>query len=712
MTEIDYDQIIDKFKSNGANINEEIVQKALEFAVKYHSGQTRSSGEDYHHHPIAVAEIISEMRLDTDSIVTAILHDTVEDTELTLEEIEHHFSPTIARLVDGVTKLAKIKFKADNVRQAENFRKLLVAMSDDIRVLLVKLADRLHNMRTIEFLPKPEKQKRIALETMELYAPLAERIGMQQIKVELQDICFGILHPEVKDSILNRFKHIESDKEDYIDDIIIEIKKLVTTKISNASVTGRKKTPYSTWMKMKQKNVGIDQLSDIIAFRVIVDKIEDCYNVLGMIHSEYKMVPGNFQDFISTPKNNGYQSLHTVVIGPMMQKIEVQIRTQEMHDVAELGVAAHWRYKQKHEDPSDGKNYTWLRELLFIIEQNSAPEDMLKNTKMAMYYDQVFCFTPDGNLIALPKGATVVDFAYMVDSDIGNHCLGARINNKELKPNAELINGNQVEVILSETICVKPEWENFVATGKARAEIKKQLNAMQHEQYESLGKNIITEAFKANEISDVDAAMNIVCNYFKKNQEEVFYATGRGDISRTEILEQVLPKKTKLIDSTLQLLKFKKQKIKKVAAPIGGIVSGMALSYAKCCYPLPGDKITGVVHTGSGITIHTSDCTKLENYVNEPERTISLQWNFNVSDASFICRLNVTLINEPNSLAVFSTEVAKDGGNIINFTILNRGSEYYDMYFDIEVKSSYHINSIINSLKTKKIVQTIHRARS
>lgn len=363
---MDIQEVINNYKSYGVSIEEPVVKKAIEFAIKYHDSQKRAYGDPYYYHPLQVAKIIAQMRLDSDSIVAAILHDTTEDTDLTFENIEKHFSHNIAKLVDGVTKLNEIEFKAESTRQAENFCKLLLAMSSNIRALLIKLANRLHNMRTIDYISKPEKRKRIALETMEIYAPLAERIGIQQIKVELQDICFRVLHPEVRESIINRFNSIESDKGNYVNQIIQEIKKTIEDGGVKAEVYGRQKTAYSTWMKMKQKNVGIDQLHDIIAFRIIVKDIKDCYRVLGITHGAYKMVPHTFQDFINTPKGNGYQSLHTVVMEPLMQKIEVQIRTQEMHDIAELGVAAHWRYKQGHKYSTDGSKYTWIRELLSI----------------------------------------------------------------------------------------------------------------------------------------------------------------------------------------------------------------------------------------------------------------------------------------------------------------------------------------------------------
>ncbi len=711
---MDHQEVIDKYKSYGVKLDEEVVRKAINFAVKYHGTQQRASGEPYYYHPLQVAEIIAQMRLDSDSIVTAILHDTIEDTDLTIECIEKNFSKDIAKLVDGVTKLTKIEFKADNVRQVENFRKLLLAMSDDIRVLLIKLADRLHNMRTIDFISKPEKRERIAIETMEIYAPLAERIGVQQIKGELQDICFRVLHPEVRESILTRFESIESGKENFVDQIVQHIKNTLSTNGMEADVSGRRKTPYSTWMKMKQKDVGIDQLSDIVAFRVIVDSVEDCYRALGIIHGAYKMVPDNFQDFISIPKNNRYQSLHTVVIGPLMQKIEIQIRTKEMHEVAELGVAAHWRYKQGHIDQADGKKYAWIRELLSILDKEAAPDEFIQNTKLAMYYDQVFCFTPKGNLIALPNGATTVDFAYMVHSDIGNSCIGAKVNGRIVPLRTQLLNGDQVEIITSKNQTASQSWEKFVITGKARAEIRKVIRAQQYDQYVKLGHNIISKALKAASIDDESKAIDIAIKFFDKTKDDLFFAIGEGTITREEVITQVQPKKSKL-SSTLSLLKFGRKKTpdnkEDNSVPIKGLISGMVMHYAKCCHPLPGDKIAGVIHTGSGVTIHTSDCEMLNNFAGMPERIIDLTWDSNSSNIPFVCRVNLVLLNETAGLAVVSTEIARNGGNIINFKITSRNPDYFEMNFDIEVDSVAHIEKIINSLKTKKVVQHIQRAK-
>ncbi|MCP5378744.1 MAG: bifunctional (p)ppGpp synthetase/guanosine-3',5'-bis(diphosphate) 3'-pyrophosphohydrolase [Rickettsiaceae bacterium] len=679
--------------------------------------QQRESGAPYYSHPLEVAEIIAEMRLDTDSIVTAILHDTIEDTDLTLEEIEQNFGKDVAKLVDGVTKLTKIKFHEDNARQAENFRKLLIALSDDIRVLLIKLADRLHNMRTIDFISNQEKKKRIALETLELYAPLAERIGMQQIKTELQDICFGILNPDIRESIVLRFKTIEreSGQDKLIPQIIDELQKTLEGQGLKVEVSGRRKTPYSTWMKMKQKNISIDQLSDIIAFRILVDNVENCYRALGIIHTSYKMVPDTFQDFISTPKNNGYQSLHTVIIGPLLQKVEIQIRTYKMHDIAELGVAAHWRYKQGQDENVDTTQYVWIRELLSILEQNNDPETFLQNTKLAMYYDQVFCFTPKGELIALPKGATTVDFAYMVHSDIGNKCVGAKVNGKIVPLKTQLVNGDQVQIITSKHSTVSLSWEKFVVTGKAKGEIQKVIQKQLKGQHIKLGKTIISKVLKANKIEEENKAIEAACKFFSKTPDELFLAVGEGTITREEVVKLVIPKKSRL-SSTLSLLKFAKKSSFRSedenVIPIKGLIPGMAMHYAKCCHPLPGDKIVGIVHTGSGITIHTSDCEMLNNFASMPEKILDLTWDNNKSNIPFISRIKVLLLNEPESLATLAGEIAKNGGNITNFKILSRNSNYFELIFDIEVKSLAHIEVIINALRIKEAIQYADRDKN
>lgn len=705
------EQLYEVIKANGQNVDLEIISKAIEVAEHYHGDQTRASGEPYVSHPIAVAQIIAEMNLDTASIITALLHDTVEDTDLTLDQIEEMFGKDIASLVYGVTKLTRLAFKSDQIKQAENFRKLLLAMSEDIRVLLVKLADRLHNMRTLDYFSSPSKKQRIALETMEIYAPLAERIGMHQCKTELQDIAFKVLYPNVRESILNRLNEIASGGHELIERIINEISSHMKDADIEAKVSGRQKTPYSIWMKMNQKNVGFDQLSDIIAFRVVVKEPSECYNALGVIHSKYKMVPDSFQDFISTPKSNGYQSIHTVVIGPMQQRIEIQIRTEEMHEIAELGVAAHWRYKQQYSAP-DGKQFRWIRELLHILDQTKDPEEFISNTKLEMYYDQVFCFTPKGKLIALPKGATPVDFAYNVHSEVGFHCAGAKINSQIVPLRTELKNGDQVEIITNKTQTPNAAWEDFVVTGRARSEIKKFIRQQSIEQYSSLGKDMLDKALKAANITPIEQDFENALNKFQKNSlEELYCAIGEGNLGREEVVKLFKPATTSIADK-LSIFKFKKTLNKDNAVSIKGLIPGMAIHYAGCCHPIPGDNIIGVIHTGKGITIHSEGCEYLKHLNNNDFDPIPLSWDHENSGQAFVARMLCKIVNEPGGLAVLSVELAKEKCNITNFKILNRNPDFFEMIVDIEVSGLNHLNAVINSLRTKQEIVSIERYKS
>ncbi|MDD9878808.1 MAG: RelA/SpoT family protein, partial [Magnetovibrio sp.] len=439
-------ELVEKVRGYDPTASEDVLNRAYVFAMKAHGSQTRASGDPYFSHPLEVAGILTRYKLDADTIVTALLHDTIEDTDTALEDIETQFGPQVSRLVDGVTKLTRIEFQSDQAKQAENFRKFVLAMSEDIRVLLVKLADRLHNMRTLHFIKKPEKRRRIAMETMDIYAPLAERIGMQEMKQELEDLAFAELNPDARQSILKRLDFLRSRGEDLIGRVIDELSELMEANGVDAEISGREKTPYSIWKKMQKKDVGFEQLSDIMAFRVVVDTVEACYTALGAAHSAYPVVPSRFKDYLSTPKPNGYRSLHTSVFGPERHRIELQIRTREMHEVAEHGVAAHWNYKMGG-PASEGPQYRWLRELLEILEHAAGPEEFLEHTKLEMFQDQVFCFTPRGDLINLPHGATPVDFAYAVHSEVGDRCVGAKINGRMMPLRTQLRNGDQVELI-------------------------------------------------------------------------------------------------------------------------------------------------------------------------------------------------------------------------------------------------------------------------
>lgn len=695
------------------------LEKACDFSKEAHGVQKRASGDPYYYHPLEVAYILADIKMDQASIITALLHDTVEDTTVSLDDIDKMFGREIRTLVDGVTKLAKIEFQSEHTRQAENFRKLLVAMSEDIRVLLVKLADRLHNMRTLHYIKSPEKRRRIAHETMEIYSPLAERIGIQQFKNEMQDLAFAELHPEIRESIASRLEYLKNRGDILVDDILKEMQQTLADANLKTITTGRVKTPCSIWRKMERKNISFEQLSDIMAFRIITENVQDCYLALGAIHSKYKMIPESFKDFISTPKENGYQSLHTVIMGPCQKFMEVQIRTCDMHEIAELGVAAHWSYKQHRDYSTDGKQYKWVRELLYILEHSTDPEEFLENTKMEMYYDQVFCFTPKGELVALPRGATPVDFAYEVHSNIGNRCSGAKVNGRIVPLRTKLHNGDQVEIITSKTQTPSPSWEGFVVTGKAKSEVKRFVRARQREEHTKLGKILLEKALK--EVSKrklTDKLLEPVLNTTRrKTSNDVYASIGEGTLNIQEVLRTIFPDKKiekKRSMNPLFFFKFAKEKRKDTdPIPIKGLTPGMSVTLAECCHPIPGDAIVGVVSTGKGMTIHTGDCETINNFANTPERLVDIAWDTNTGEhGAFTGRLRVTLVHEAGSLAALANVVAKENGNISNLKITNRTPEFFEFCVDISVMGAKHLSNIITSLRTNPHIHTVERLKA
>ncbi|MDF3047318.1 MAG: guanosine polyphosphate pyrophosphohydrolase/synthetase [Candidatus Midichloriaceae bacterium] len=707
--------LLQKLQSITKKPNLELINYAIDFAAEAHKGQYRASGDPYILHPIAVAEIVLELKIDTSTIITALLHDTIEDTNVTSQIIAEGFGNEVSKLVDGVTKLAKIEYQPEHVKQAENFRKLLLAISEDIRVLLVKLADRLHNMRTIKHIRNQQKRIRIAYETMEIYSPLAERIGIHRFKNELQDIAFAELHPEIRKSILNRLEFLRKEGQSLVETIVKEISETVKDSGIEATVTGREKTSCSIWRKMEYKNVAFEQLADIIAFRVMVEKVEDCYKALGAIHVKYHMVPGGFKDFISTPKANGYQSLHTLVMGPEQRCIEIQIRTYEMHKVAELGVAAHWTYKQKVDSSTEGTQFRWIRELLEILDNASSAQEFLENTKLEMYYDQVFCFTPKGDLIALPKGATPVDFAFALHSNIGLSCIGARVNGRIVPLKSQLENGDQVEILRSKTPVPSPGWEKFVVTGKARAEIRKFIRSKQREEYYNLGKAVLTKTFQQSGHEFKEENLTQVLDQLKcDTTEELIVSVGEGVINRMDVVNALYPE-NKVSDkrslNPLSLLKFKTKKpemLQNQSIPIKGLIPGMAIHFAGCCHPLPGDRIVGIVNTGKGITIHTADCEMLENFTNTPEKWIDVTWE-GIGDEQQVGRIKVTVSNEFGSLAEVTRTIAQDLANITNIKVIGRSLDFFELLLDVEVKGVNQLTNLIISLRALDCVHSVDR---
>ena len=608
-------ELIEKVKSYDPNADEDALNKAFVYAMKMHGTQLRASGDPYFAHPVEVAGILTEFKLDCNSIIAGLLHDTIEDTDCTYDDIKEMFGEQVAKIVEGVTKLTKIKISSEKSSQAENFRKLVLAMSEDIRALLIKLADRLHNMRTLKFL-KPDKRQRIARETMDIYAPLAERIGMQEVKTELEELSFKELHGEAYESIKTRLEFLREKGESFVPMIISELEKdMKEVGLKDFIVMGREKSPFSIWKKMQQKNYTFEQLSDIMAFRIKVDGIGECYQALGAIHSKYHMIPRRFKDYISTPKPNGYKSLHTGVIGPQNNRIEIQIRTKDMDEVAEMGVAAHWIYKQGEFKGSKG--FRWLRELLEVLEDTQNPEEFFESTKLDMYSDQVFCFTPKGDLINLPANSSPVDFAYAVHSAVGNKCVGAKING-EIKPlRTVLRNGDQVEILTSKAQNPSPEWERFVVSGKAKASIRRYIRNNKKSQFIELGKHILPKAFKVdNRVFNEKDLLSVLAKFKLDSVDDVYANIGEGMLNANDVLREIYPEEkpkntiTKVVSSIRKSRSRRELRAKSSSKPlqIKGLIPGMAVHFAGCCHPIPGDRIVGIVTTGKGVAVHKIDC--------------------------------------------------------------------------------------------------------
>jgi GTP pyrophosphokinase len=709
-------ELVERVKAYDPSTDEDALNRAYVYAMQAHGAQTRASGDPYFSHPIEVAGILTDMRLDHATIITALLHDTVEDTDATLAEIRKLFGDDVARLVDGVTKLNRIELQSDRTKQAENLRKLVIAMSEDIRVLLVKLADRLHNMQTLNFIKSKDKRKRIAAETMDIYAPLAERIGIQEIRDALEDLAFKELNADAYATITSRLDFLTEEGGDIVEHIAKELTETCKQEGLDALITGRRKSPFSIWLKMQRKSMPIEQLSDIVAFRLIVPTVTDCYRALGIIHGAYPVIPGRFKDFISTSKPNGYRSLHTGVIGPKRQRVEIQIRTQEMHEVAELGVAAHWVYKQGEAGATEGKQYRWLRELLEILDHASGPEEFLEHTKLEMYQDLVFCFSPKGDLISLPRGACPVDFAYAVHSEIGDTCIGAKINGRLRPLTTELRNGDQVAIQTSKTSKPSPTWEQFVVTGKAKAAIRRFVRQQKREQFFNLGKAIFQKTLRQEGVRFSEKLVTRALEPMGyEHVEDLLAAVGEGVVTGKEVLRAAMPdREPKQIDAdnVVPLNRERKKKNAKGSTiPLKGLIPGMAVHYARCCHPLPGERIVGIVTTGKGVTVHTIDCETLEGFQSMPERWLDVAWDMEEAGQTHIGRLGVILLNEPGSLGGLSTIIGKNSGNIVNLKVTNRSVDFFEMQVDVEVGNVRHLTNIIAALRATPLITSVERAR-
>ena len=706
-------ELVERVKSYDPTADEEALNRAYVFAMKMHTAQKRESGDPYISHPVEVAGILTDYRLDAATIITALLHDTVEDTPASYADIKLLFGEDVANLVEGVTKLSKVQIQSEASKQAENFRKLVLAMSQDIRVLLIKLADRLHNMRTLHFCKSPEKRKRIATETMEIYVPLAERIGMEQMKNELEDLAFQTIHPEAYESIKTRLDFLREQGKDNIKKIITALKADLKENGIKGDVSGREKRPYSIWRKMQKQNIPFEQICDIMAFRIIVSTLEDCYKVLGVIHTKYPMIPGRYKDYISTPKPNGYSSIHTGVLGPTKHRIEIQIRTKEMHEVAELGLAAHWQYKQGVH--RDGKQYRWLRDLLDLLNHAQDPNEFLEHTKIAMYQDQVFCFTPKGDLITLPKGATALDFAYAVHSRIGDSCIGVKINGRISPVRTILQNGDQVDIMTSKSQHPSPEWERFAVTARAKSCIRRYLRAQKREQFIELGRQMFANMSRENDIPWSDKSLEPFLADFKQNTiDDLLAAVGEGLIPFTEVFRKIHPEHKLRLKKAISIFKKPRKPLTEndTKTPIKGLIPVISLSYAKCCHPIVGDAITGIVTTGKGITIHTKDCEVLKKFKDEPERWLDVEWNRELmKDKRLPVRIKLSLSDRPGALTEVLNILARYNSNVENLNTLDRSGDWTDVNMDISVLDTNQLDSILNDLNSLKIVSNAHRLK-
>lgn len=690
-------ELIERVKSYDPEADEALLNRAYVFSVNAHGTQKRASGDPYFSHPIEVAGILTELRLDDETIATAILHDTIEDTVATHEEIEARFGANVARLVDGVTKLSTIEAQSDTERAADNLRKFLLAMSGDIRVLLVKLADRLHNMRTLHHIRSEEKRRRIARETMDIYAPLAERIGIYDFMKEMQTLAFQVLEPDAYESVTTRLARLrEGDGEIAIERIAEKLKLVFGRHGVDAEVTGREKHPYSIWRKMAERHVSFETLTDIMAFRAIVPDVEACYRALGILHERWHMIPGRFKDYISTPKRNGYRSLHTAVQYGEDRRIEVQIRSRAMHEQAEHGLAAHWSYKQS--DQPDGQA-GWIRDLLEILETTENPEELLENTRMAMYQDRIFAFTPAGELIQLPKGATSVDFAYEVHTDLGNQTVGAKVNGRVVPLRTQLENGDQVRILRSDNQNPDPAWLSFVVTGKARAAIRRFVRHKERDETVSLGRKLYDEIVSRLPAPLSKQAMSSALKRLKLTKEEALLEKiARKEIDDRELMEALMPGAgsgdlQSAVPPQLHAISIK------------GLTPGVAFQLAQCCHPVPGDRIVGIRRRGEDIEIHTIDCDELAN--GDDADWIAVNWG-DGSDGG-TTQLRVVLRNEPGALAIMAGIFGNYGANILNVKLENREGAFHSFCVDLEVHDLGHLMKIVAALRAAEVVSQAER---
>jgi GTP diphosphokinase / guanosine-3',5'-bis(diphosphate) 3'-diphosphatase len=727
-------ELVERVRAYNPNTNEALLNRAYVYAMKAHGDQRRASGDPYFSHPIEVAAILTDLKLDDATIAAALLHDTIEDTEATRAEIDTLFGPDIGRLVEGLTKLKKLDLVTKEAKQAENLRKLLLAIADDVRVLLIKLADRLHNMRTLHYMPEASR-KRVAQETLDIYAPLAGRMGMHEMREELDDLAFRELNADACQVVTARLTGLEERSRYLISEIESQLTKKLAERGIKALVKGRRKRAYSIWRKMERKSVGFEQLSDIIGFRVVVRTLADCYQALGIVHTSWPMVPGRFKDYVSTPKANDYRSIHTTVIGPGKQRVELQIRTEEMHEIAEYGIAAHALYKDGTGSPTEllsreSTAYAWLRRTIELLAEGSNPEEFLEHTKLELFHDQVFCFTPKGKLIALPRKATCIDFAYAVHTDVGNMAVGAKINGKVAPLASELVNGDEVEIITSKSQIAPPAaWESIVVTGKARAAIRRATRVAVRTQYAGLGRRIVERLFQRAKIEYSDEKLTgALPRLARSSIEEVMAAVGRSELKASDVARAMYPdyKEERAAANAssgrrsesgwfgLRRLRSVKAKVpedakQQTAIPVRGINTDLPVRFDPNGGAVPGDRIVGILTPGEGITIYPIQSPELSQHEEHPERWIDLRWEAEDTPRRFPARIVVQSMNEPGSLAQVAQVIAEHDGNIDNIHMQRRAPDFTDLTIDLEVYDLKHLTAILAQLRAKPVVSKAER---
>ena len=715
-------ELIERVKSYDPTADENLLNRAYVYAMRMHGSQTRASGDPYFAHPIEVAGILTDYRLDTATICSALLHDVIEDTSATRNDIAELFGEEIAVLVEGVTKLSRLELNEEHLRQAENLRKFILAISRDVRVLMIKLADRLHNMRTLGFLAKQAKRERIARETLDIYAPLARAIGCHRICSELEELAFEQINPRARTAIVRRLEALRATQGQAVAIVSGEVSARLEESGVPARVYGREKHPYSIWRKLQRKSIGFSQLSDIYAFRVIVDTEDDCYRVLGVVHRAWSSVPERFKDFISTPKRNNYRSLHTTVVGPRGMRIELQIRTEVMDRVAKEGVAAHWVYKDRSygfdaeaaeadggRDPMNN-----LRQLVQVLENGGDAEELVEHAKLEMFLDQVFVFTPKGRLISLPTGAMPLDFAYAVHTDVGDTTVGAKING-ELRPlRTALQNGDVVEIVRGPKPVAWPEWQSLTITGRARSAIRRHIRQGEREALARMGRASIDEIFSRAGKSRSDVSLRPALDRFGvTSEEELFVAVGRGRAPAGQVLETVFPG-MKADEHAAATARRRIQDGPDARMFVRGVKlgSGAKLHFAECCTPAPGDRIVGIAGEEGRVTVHAIDCAVLAHYEDREDMWRDLHWTALAEQSTVSAvRLTATIRNAPGVLGQVCTIIGEAGGNIGNLSMKRRQSDFFDAEFEIEVRDARHLTHIVAALRACPFVEEVDRAK-